>query len=214
FANLLWEALWKNYPSQLCNLFGGKTYIDISESTILKREVRVKDIDQKSRFSLNSYDYVVDLFKIGKRRRLLFDLTTGLWKKSGFHEIGRTTEEYIETWKELLFNVPKRVSDAYAIWYIVINSTEEKFFDETAPNGVRNIESLVDIVTLQDRESRLIVKSEADVNHWNSELHKLIVVPVFNSTPTRGEARWELKRLKNGEYNKILIWTMVNHLLT
>jgi hypothetical protein len=213
FANLLYEALWKNYPIQFCNSFEGKTQIDISESKVLKREVKVKDIDQKSRFPLNSYDYVVDLSKIGKNRLLVFDLTTGLWKKSGFHEIGRTTEDYIEAWKELLFNVPIRISNVYAVWYIVINSTEEKFFDETAPNGVRNLDSLVDVITSSDGGSRLIVKSETDVNHWNSESHKLVVVPVFNSTPLKGEARWELKRLKSREYNKILIWTVVNRLL-
>jgi hypothetical protein len=151
---------------------------------------------------------------VGEKRRLLFDLTTGLWKKSGFHEIGRTTEEYVETWKELLFRIPEKLPDTYAVWYIVVNSTEDRFFDGTAPNGVRNIEGLVDIITSQDREKRLIVRSEADVAHLDLKRHKLVVVPVFNSTPIKGEARWEIKRLENRDYSKLLIWKVINCLLT
>ncbi|MBO3840282.1 MAG: hypothetical protein QXR44_04380 [Thermoproteota archaeon] len=213
FANLLWEKLWEIYPKQLCALFSGKSHIEISESVLLKREVKVKELDPKSRFSSSSYDYVVDLFPIGKKRRLIFDLTTGLWKKSGFHEVGRTSEEYIEIWKELLYNVPKKLTDTYIVWYIVINSTEEKFFDETAPNGVKNIEGLVDIITSQDRQITLIVKSDDDFNFLDLDQNRLIVVPVFNSTPTKGEARWEIRRLESGEYSKLLIWKLVSYLL-
>lgn len=213
FANLLWEKLCEIYPKDLCDLFRGKPYIDISENTVLKREVKVKELDPKSRFSSNSYDYVVDLFPIGKKRRLLFDLTTGLWKKSGFHEVGRTSEEYVEIWKELLYSIPKKLTDTYAVWYIVINSTEEKFFDETAPNGVKNIEGLVDIITSQDRQTTLVVRSDNDINLLDLKQKKLVIMPVFNSTPIKGEARWEIKRLENGEYSKLLIWKLVDRLL-
>jgi hypothetical protein len=214
FANLLWNKLWEKYPNSFCSSFGGKTHIEISESAVLKREVKVKELDPTSVFPSSSYDYVVDLFPVGEKRRLLFDLTTGLWKKSGFHEIGRTTEEYVETWKELLFRIPEKLPDTYAVWYIVVNSTEDRFFDGTAPNGVRNIEGLVDIITSQDREKRLIVRSEADVAHLDLKRHKLVVVPVFNSTPIKGEARWEIKRLENRDYSKLLIWKVINCLLT
>jgi len=213
FADLLWNKLWETYPEQLCDSFNGKTNIEISESTILRREVKVKELDLKSSFSSSSYDYVVDLFPIGEKRRLLFDLTTGLWKKSGFHEIGRTTEEYVEMWRELLFNVPRKLADTYAVWYIVVNSTEDRFFDETAPDGVKNIEGLVDMITSQDKETTLIVKSDNDVSILDLKLHRLVVVPVFNSTPIKGEARWEIRRLEGREYSKLLIWRVVNRLL-
>ncbi|MGB9718727.1 MAG: hypothetical protein ACPL4E_09880 [Thermoproteota archaeon] len=213
FANLLWEKLWEIYPEQLCSSFKGKPCIEISESTLLKREVKVKELDPKSSFSSSSYDYVVDLSQVGKKRLLLFDLTTGLWKKSGFHEIGRTSEEYIEMWKELLYNLPKKLADTYAVWYIVVNSTEEKFFDETAPNGIKNIEGLVDIIASQDRQTTLIVKSDNDANLLDLKLHRLVVVPVFNTTPSKGEARWEIRRLEDGKYSKLLIWKLVGHLL-
>lgn len=213
FADLLWHKLWEIYPKQLCNSFRGRSCIEISESKVLKREVKARELDPTSSFPSSSYDYVVDLLPIGGKRRLLFDLTTGLWKKSGFHEIGRTTEEYVELWKELLFNIPKKLADTYAVWYIVTNSTEEKFFDETAPSGITNTEGLVDMVISQDKELKLIIRSNDDINNLDLKLHKLIIVPIFNSTPTKGEARWEIKRLENREYEKLLIWKVVNHLL-
>lgn len=213
FANLLWNKIWEVYPKQFCDSFRGKIHLKISESTVIKREVRSKEFDPTSRFPSSSYDYVVDLYPLGVKRRLLFDLTTGLWKKSGFHEVGRTTEEYIETWRELLFNIPNKLTDAYAVWYIVVNSTEDRFFDETAPQGVKNIDALVDLITSVNRKTTIIIKSDAEEKRLDLNVHKFLVVPIFNSTPARGEARWEIKRLEEGKYDKLLMWRLLNHLL-
>ena len=213
FADLLWNKIWEVYPKEFCNSFQGKTQIKISESTVIKREVKAKELDPISKFPLSSYDYVVDLSALGLNRRLLFDLTTGLWKKSGFHEVGRTTEDYIETWKELLFNIPHRIANAYAVWYVVVNSTEDRFFDETAPYGVRNMEALVDLVTSGDRKTTILLKSDNDLKYLNLNVHRFLVIPVFNSTPAKGEARWEIKRLEEKRYDKLLIWKAVNLLV-
>jgi hypothetical protein len=213
FADLLWNKIWEVYPKEFCNSFQGKTQIKITESTIIKREVKAKELDPTSRFPSSSYDYVVDLSALGLNRRLLFDLTTGLWKKSGFHEVGRTTEDYIEMWKELLFNIPQRIANAYAVWYVVVNSTEDRFFDETAPQGVRNMEALVDLVTSGDRKTTILVQSDNDLKYLNLNIHKLLVIPVFNSTPAKGEARREIKRLEEKRYDKLLIWKVVNLLI-
>jgi hypothetical protein len=212
FADLLWNKIWEVYPKEFCNSFQGKTLIKISESTVIKREVKAKELDPTSRFPLSSYDYVVDLSPLGSSRRLLFDLTTGLWKKSGFHDIGRTTEDYVETWRELLFNIPRKIANTYAVWYIVVNSTEERFFDETAPQGVRSMEALVNLVTLGDRKTTTFIKSDDDLKNLNLDVHKLIVVPIFNSTSAKGEARWEIKRLEEKRYDKLLIWKLLNRL--
>lgn len=213
FADLLWNKIWEVYPKQFCASFQGKTHIKISESKVIRREVKSKELDPTSRFPLSSYDYVVDLFPLGLNRRLFFDLTTGLWKKSGFHEVGKTTEEYIETWRELLFNIPNKLTDTYAVWYIVVNSTEDQFFDETAPQGVKNIDALVDLITSADRKTTIIIKSDAEEKSLDLNVHKFLVVPIFNSTPTKGEARWEIKRLEEGKYDKLLIWRLINRLL-
>jgi len=190
FADLLWNKVWEVYPKQFCSSFRGKTHIKISESTIIKREVRSKEFDPASRFPSNSYDYVVDLYPLGVKRRLLFEI-----------------------WRELLFSIPNKLADTYAVWYIVVNSTEDRFFDETAPQRVRNIEGLVDLVTSTDRKTTIIIKSDVDEKSLDLNIHKFLVVPIFNSTPAKGEARWEIKRLEEGKYDKLLMWRLMNHLL-
>jgi len=212
FANLLWEKLWSSYPEQFCMTFAGRTQIKISDSRVLKREVKSKDVDPSSSFPLSSYDYMVDFTPLGVERRLLFDLTTGLWKKSGFHEVGRTTQEYVETWRELLFNIPRRIPNTYAVWYSVVDSTEYAFFDETAPSGVKNMDELVDLVSSGNRGVTLIARSENDVDNMDLSIHRFIVVPVFNTTPRRRNAKYEIERLEKGIYHKLLIWKVVSQL--
>jgi hypothetical protein len=213
FADLLWNKIWEVYPKEFCNSFQGRNLIKISENAVIKREVKAKELDPTSRFPLSSYDYVVNLLPLGLNRCLLFDLTTGLWKKSGFHDIGRTTEDYVETWRELLFNIPRKITDTYAVWYVVVNSTEDRFFDETAPQRVKNMEALVDLITSGDRKTTILVRSDIDLKCLDLNVHKLIVIPVFNSTPPKGEARREIKRLVEKRYDKLLIWKVLNRLL-
>jgi len=214
FADLLWNKLWEKYPLELCKSFGGRTRIKISESAVLKREMKVKEVYSTSPFASSSYDYAVDLSKLGIRRITLFDLTTGLWKKSGFHEIGRTAEEYIEIWRELLFNIPKKVANAYALWYIVANNTEEMFFDETAPHGAKNMKELLGLITSGNNDAMITVQSERDIDLPDLSKHKLIVVPVFNTTQPKGEARWEIKSLEKRKYEKLAIWKVVDKLFS
>jgi hypothetical protein len=99
------------------------------------------------------------------------------------------------------------------VWYVVVNSTEDRFFDETAPQGVRNMEALVDLVTSGDRKTTILVKSDNDLKYLNLNVHKFLIIPIFNSTPAKGEARREIKRLEEKRYDKLLIWKAVNLLV-
>jgi len=212
FADLLWNKLWEKHPIEFCKSFVGRAHIKISESAVLKREMKVEEIYPLSRFASSSYDYAVDLSKIGIKRVTFFDLTTGLWKKSGFHEVARPVEEYVEMWKELLFEIPKKKDDTYAVWYIVINSTEELFFDQTAPFNVKSMEELLDLITSKNMNNVIMIRSEQEIKLFDLKRHRLIVVPIFNTTQPKGEARWEIKRLENRKYEKLTIWNVVNRL--
>jgi len=214
FARLLWEELWRDFPRESCQAFGNRSIVRASESPIIKREMKVKEICPSSAFSGNSYDYAVDLRKIGGERLILFDLTTGLWKKSGFHEIGRTADEYVEMWSELLFEIPQRTDRANAIWYVVINSTEESFFDSTAPEECRSMKQLVELLSGGETDAVTIARTGETMSATDLEKHKLIVLPVFNSTPARGEARWEVKRLDKGEYGKTVAGQLIHKLFS
>ena len=216
FAELLWQKLWEKYPREFCNSFRGKSSVSIEDSLVLKRELRVQEIFPKSPFALNSYDFAVDMAHLlnESTRLLLFDLTTGLWKKSGFHEVGRTPEDYLEAWKEMLYEIPMKVSNTVATWYIMVNSTEELFFDETAPAGVIDMNQLLTNITSNNLSCVSIVKTISDVVSLELNTHKLVVVPIFNSTQQKGEARTELKRLEKKNFNQLLMWNLVNKLVS
>jgi hypothetical protein len=75
------------------------------------------------------------------------------------------------------------------------------------------MEALVDLITSGDRKTTILVRSDTDLKCLDLNVHKLIVVPVFNSTPPKGEARREIKRLVEKRYDKLLIWKVLNRLL-
>jgi len=214
FAELLWRKLWEKFPKEFCGSFGGKNVIKISESKVLKREMKVEEVEPRSSFASSSYDYTVKLRELGKERLLLFDLTTGLWKKSGFHEVGRSPEEYVGLWREMLFEIPISKPDTFATWYIAINSTEELFFDETAPYGVKNVEELLNAVTSGKTYNTILIRSFNDIPSLDLHRHRLIVVPIFNTTQQKGEGRWEIKRLAKGNFERLIIWDAIDKLLS
>jgi len=137
-----------------------------------------------------------------------------LWKKSGFHEVGRSPEEYVALWREMLFEIPISKPDTFATWYIVINSTEELFFDETAPYGVKNMQELLNAVTSGKMHNTILIRSFNDLNSLDLQKHKLIVTPVFNTTQQKGEGRREIKRLAKGNFEKLIIWDAIDKLLS
>jgi hypothetical protein len=214
FADLLWEKLWTHYPDGFCRSFGGRSVIRADESEVLRREFKVGELCPTSRFSSHRYDYAICMSKLGVNRTLLFDLTTGLWKKSGFHEEARSPEEYFEIWKETLFEIPSARKDTVAVWYIVINSIEEDFFQDTPPANSSNLDQLVANVSSGNLDSVKIIRAERDVSFLDPTVCKLVVVPVFKTTDNRRAALTELQRLKNRRFEQLLITKVVDALLS
>ena len=214
FADILWEKLWLHYPDEFCKSFKGKSVIHADESEILRREFKVGELCPTSRFSGHRYDYAICMSKLGVNRTLLFDLTTGLWRKSGFHEEARSPEEYLEIWKETLFEVPSRKKDVVTVWYIVINSTEEDFFQDAPPANSSNLNQLVANVSSGNLNSVKIIRTERDVSLLDPAVCKLVVVPIFKTTDNRRAAFTELQRLKNRRFEQLLITKVVDALLS
>jgi hypothetical protein len=214
FAELLWNLLWMKCPQQMCQSFGGKSEISPHESRIIRRELKVKELVVNSRYAEASYDFAVNFEEINNQKKsLVFDLTTALWKKSGIHETSIPPEEHLNKWKETLCQIPNSLATLSATWYIVVNQTEEMFFDETAPSKVKNIDELVSLVCNQHSGSYIIIREPQGINSVNLQKHKLLVVPVFNSTPQKGEARYELLRLFKRDFSNLLINQVVDFLL-
>jgi len=214
FAELLWDLLWRKYPDSMCKSFREKTQIKIRESKIIRRELKVGELIE-SLYPEASYDFAVNFNELTSDRDeiFVFDLTTALWKKSGFHETSRPPEEHLNRWKETLCRIPNSMSNLFAIWYAVVTQTEDNFFDpSTAPKRAKNIEELVTLVTEPHPNSFIILRQPSDISSIDKKKHKLFVVPVFNSTPRKGEARYELRRLYNGAFSKLLIKQVLDSL--
>lgn len=216
FAELLWQQLWKKHPEAFCNSFDGKSVIKASESRVLRREMKVEEIFSGSIFGQHSYDYAIDMSELGISidRLLLFDLTTALWKKSGFHEEARTPQEHLEIWKEMLYKIPQTRPETIATWYILVNTTEDTFFDGTAPAEVMNMNNLLRQIASEDIKSVKVIRTEYEASKIDLALHKLIVVPVFKTLQNRRAFITELKRLEKKRFNLLLISKVVDFLLS
>jgi hypothetical protein len=214
FAELLWNELWTKYPDLMCKSFQKKAQMTIRESKIIKRELKVSNLAE-SKYPEASYDFAINLKELIPDRNeiFVFDLTTALWKKSGFHETSRPPDEHLERWKEMLCEIPNSKTNVFAIWYIVVNQTQNDFFDSTAPKHAESMQELLNLVTEKHPDCALIIRRASDIDRINLKKHKLLVVPVFNSTPRKGEARYELRRLYKRDFSKLLIKQVIDFLL-
>jgi hypothetical protein len=203
FGQLLWEKLWQKYPTQFCEIFQGRTTIPSKDSTVLRRNFKVKELMVSSPFGECEYDYAVDFRPFGHDRLILFDLTTGLWKKGGFHEESRTPEEYVELWRELLLTVPSTFQNAFTVWYIIVHPREDIFFDETSPYGAKNMHELIQIITQDHLDVVNVVKSPDDI----TLRCRLFIVPVFGK-----ESRSELQLLKSKKFDQLLVSKLIDQL--
>lgn len=177
--DLLWNKLWEYYGNDYCQLeFAGKKERKrIGSSLILRRNFKVSNIDDTSRYADCDYDYMVDLTPFGIKRRIAFGLTTALWRKGGIREEAKSPEEYFSQWRELLWDIPNKTKDLVAVWYIAVRQTESKVFKEGAPHGCKNIQDLVTKLTKNNAELVTIV-NESTINVKDK---KLIVIPSFRA---------------------------------
>jgi len=213
FAELFWGSLWEKYPNYMCKSFQRSSQIKSHDSKVIRRELKAGELTE-SRYPESSYDFVVNLRELIPNRNeiFVFDLTTALWKKSGFHETSRRPQEHLNRWKETLCRIPTSMPSLFALWYVVTNEVEDNFFDPTAPKGAKNMKELVALVTEKHPDSALILRQPSDIDSINMKKHKLLVVPVFNSTPRKGEARYELRRLFKQDFSKLLIKQVIDFL--
>lgn len=193
FGNMLWELLWQEFPKEMCSNYPEEC--KVADSPILKRELKVSILTGSA--NDRDYDYAVDLKPLtGNKGWLLFNLTTGLWKKGGFHEARFEPDNYIQYERDMLIQIPSSLQNTKSIWYVVVPSTEEQFFDNTAPEGATNMNMLLKTITNGDSQKTLTP------------------VVIFNSTSRTGEARAELRKLRSeAQLQQTRIYPIVQELL-
>lgn len=192
FGQILWQLLWKIFPKEMCINYPKECVI--TESPILKRELKVSSFIRTQRNN-RDYDYAINLEPIiGESGWLLFSLTTAMWKKSGFHDT-KKPKEYIQNCKEMLLELPSTLENTKSIWYVVVPTTEENFFDYTAPDEVSDLNMLLQKIT----------------NNNQRIFHPVVI---FNSTSRKGEARHELRKLMTKKIQQTKIYPIIEELLS
>ncbi|MGC8935413.1 MAG: hypothetical protein ACP5LN_09680 [Thermoproteota archaeon] len=185
----------------LLEIFGDKylqyefdqfTSVPHKKSKVFRREFQVKEIngEENNPFKEADYDYALKLEPLGINALVLADLTTALWRKGLL-----SYEEYIERWKETCFNIPTRNNNVFFIWHIVINDTEENFFDGKLPNPTHSSfdDMLKELSQNISPNNFLVVSKEDDINYYVGQ--KIVIIKIFNKTKHSKDAERELNKL-------------------
>lgn len=184
--------------------FGDRRKITPKETAVLKRNFRVSNISNEgdSDYSECDYDYLTDLEELGIEKKILFNLTTGLWRKSH----GKGYEEFLDQWKYLHFRIPSEHSKYSFLWYVTIPETEEDFFENSPLHD--NFDELVNALNSDIEASVKVVKSEDSLPL--EEKSNVVCLPIFE--PSRrtkridGKNKGELPCLVRNDYDKTLFY--------
>ena len=98
---------------------------NLLDSIFLKRAIKVSMVAENydEKYSETDFDYQLDLNPLTKKypkldKRVLFDLTAGLWKKS----ITKNKDEFVKQWIHNLIKVPEKNEKLYVIWHYGLTS--------------------------------------------------------------------------------------------
>lgn len=143
--------------------FPGSKIKKIDESEFITRAVKVKDIAENfnDEYENTDYDYMLDLSFFGIDKKVVFDLTSGLWHKG----IGKTKEEYVQQWEHNIFEVPKNNKNIICIWHYGLKNYEE--YDS---------QEIGEFLTDKYQTSTLI----KEAGNYNLKGKKTILLPFYN----------------------------------
>ena len=171
--------------------FHNKRSIGLSESHFLKRAERVGDVAAtfKPEYKSTDYDYVLHLSPLGLRRKIAFDLTSGLWRK-GF---GRTKADFAQQWLHNLAYVPLNNPDIIAVWHYGLEEFEAFDEDEVGRWLIKKSGLRPDQYLYLDRTAL----SEGDIGV--PEDLRLVLMPLYDGRADFLSLTSELKSLNPGQ---------------
>lgn len=181
---------------------------NILDSKFLKRAVQVsmvtKGYDRK--YAETDFDYQLILDPLQRqaanvrKKKILFDLTAGLWNKG----IGGNKEEFIEKWQHNLAKLPEKNSDLVVFWHYGLMS-EVKDGSYQGQELGDYIRSRANIQAMRYR-SGSISKSKL--------IPQLVLLPFFRDSETRLET--ELNHIssdKPAERRRSVLYSALRELL-
>jgi hypothetical protein len=161
---------------------------NILDSKFLKRAVKVfmvaKVYDKK--FGETDFDYQLDLTPLLSKypnlnKKILFDLTAGLWNKSSW----KTNEEFLEQWAHNLVKLPERNNDLCVLWHYGLLSKVK--------DGSYKGQEVGDY--LLSKTASNAIKYQRDSIKKASFLPRIIFLPFFRDSKNRLET--ELNRISS-----------------
>jgi SOS-response transcriptional repressor LexA len=157
--------------------------IRLAESSLLARAERVADAvgTYDSEYERTDYDYVLRLSGLGGKHSLLFDLTSGLWRKGA----GNSKEEFVAQWTHNLFSVPLRNENVISVWHYGLTEYEPYQGKEVGRH-------IIDRVGLS-RDKYLYIDKSTPVR-LPSDL-RVVMMPFYDNDGRYNSLSEELRRL-------------------
>lgn len=188
-ANVICHVLLDIFGKRYLNTeFGAMNTIKSSETSILKRAVKLKKVAKSptEEFANTNYDYATFLRPLDVDHSILFSLTVGLW-----HKGRRSYSECLDQWREMIFNTPVTTENITVVWFIAPDITERKFFsDPTIPD--RSLENMVNRITDGPNSDKWQITDGKD---FKLQGKKIVILAQFRETPQSKNVRKELENL-------------------
>lgn len=188
-ANVICHVLFDIFGRRYLNSeFGTMNTIKSSETSILKRAVKLKKVAESptEEFANTNYDYATFLRPLDVDHTVLFSLTVGLW-----HKGRKSYNEYLDQWREMVFNTPITTENVTVVWFIAPDTTERKFFsDPTIPD--KSLENMINrtIDGLSSDNWQI-----TDGKDFKLQGKKIVILAQFRETPQSKNVRKELENL-------------------
>lgn len=188
-ANVICHALFDVFKEQYLECeFGQTNTINSSETSVLRRAVKLKEVAKSPTegFENTNYDYGALLSHLNVDHTLLFSLTVGLW-----HKGRKSYDEYLAQWKEMMFKTPLTTKNITVVWFIAPDTTERKFFsDLTIPD--RCLEDMIRRIAqgLTPEDWQI-----TDGKNLIQQGKKIIILAQLRETPQSKNVRKELENL-------------------
>ena len=177
------------------------------DSIFLKRAVKVSMVAENynEKYSETDFDYQLDLSPLTKKypkldKKILFDLTAGLWKKS----ITKNKDEFVKQWEHNLIKVPEKNTKLHVIWHYGLTSD----IKDGSYKGLEIGEYLRRKTTLNT------VKYLPDAIKTAPNTPKLMLLPFFRDSNITLEK--ELKQISSDKTNlrrKSMLYGVLKELL-
>ena len=207
-------------PNVLCHLvlekfgdkylkmeFRGRNKISYREAKILGRAFPVHKIhgEENNRYADSDYDYILDLEPLEVNKKILFALTTALWKKGH-----APYEESMQKWKELYFDLLSRHEEYRLVWYIAVDAMERTFFRDNEQH--KDFRDLLNTLTKDVEEDfAQRVREERDIEPIKKG--QVTVIVLFRNAPNAKNVKRELENLRK-RYRETIFYKTLKELIS